>query len=359
MPLFVTERGANTFELGIVISLLSFTIIATKIPLGILAEKFGRWPVLPAVAVGLAASFLLYSLAPNLTWIYPARILHAISLAAFAPTALGITQDLAPAGKRGEAMGIYLTSLGLATAIGPFFCTFIVGQASYAEVFRVTSIIPILGLVPLLIIIQNYSHRPSFRRTDSGPNLLRSLKAITSSRNMLVLTYLRTVHSFAHAIFITLFSLYAENTLLLFPSIISLLFGIKGITNMLSRIPSGKLADKVGYRGPILLAFILLAAAFLTISETHNIHLILLSMITYGAAHGIRAVTEWSMLGEYAPREAGSVATAYLSTMINVGSALGAMTAGALSIFFAIPSIFKIASVVVLSGAFIVNLMKS
>ena len=176
---------------------------------------------------------------------------------------------------------------------------------------------------------------------------------------MLVLSYLRLTFSFTYAFFITLFSIHAEENLLLLPSLIALLFGIKGTTNMISRIPSGKLADKVGYKIPTILAFTLLTIAFLTISETGNICFLTLSMIIYGAAHGMRAVTEWSMLGECAPSEAGNIATAYLSTMFNVGAALGAVAAGALSIILNIQTIFKLASLIILSGAFAVNLTKT
>ena len=83
-------------ELGTIISLLSFTAIIAKIPLSMLSEKIGRWPVIPMVAIGQSVSLLLYSIAPNSTWFYPIRIFHALTLAAFAPTALAITQDLSP-----------------------------------------------------------------------------------------------------------------------------------------------------------------------------------------------------------------------------------------------------------------------
>jgi len=175
---------------------------------------------------------------------------------------------------------------------------------------------------------------------------------------MLVLSYLRLTFSFANAFFITLFAVHAEKNLFLTSSLIALFFGIKGITNMLSRIPSGKLADRVGCKWPIILAFTLLTIAFLTISETGNVYLLVFSMVVYGVAHGMRAVTEWSMLGECAPSEAGNVATAYLSTMFNVGAALGAVVAGALSTIFNIQIIFKLASVIIFSGVFAVNFTK-
>jgi MFS family permease len=325
--------------------------------MGILADRIGRWPVIPAVTIGQTISLLLYSIVPNPTWFYPIRIFHALILAAFAPTALAITQDLAPPNKRGTTMGTFLTSVGVAATFGPFLCTFLVNYVNYPQLFQIASIIPLIGLAPLLLI--RHKGTRTVNREKTSPNLLGSLKAIISSRNMLVLTYLRLTFSFTYAFFITLFAIHAEENLLLTSSLIALFFGVKGTTNMLSRIPSGKLADKIGHKIPIIIAFTLLTITFLTISETSNIHLLTLAMIIYGIAHGMRAVTEWSMLGDCAPSEAGSIATAYLSTMFNVGAALGAVAAGALSIVFNIQTTFKIASIIVLSGALAVNLTKT
>jgi len=357
LPLYITEKGATTLQLGIIISLLSFTTIAAKIPLGMLAEKMGRWPIIPAVTIGQSTSLLLYSLAPDPAWFYPIRIFHAITMAAFAPTALAITQDLAPPNKRATTIGTYLTSIGVASTIGPFLCTFLVNYVNYTQLFQIASIIPLIGLAPFLLIRPKSAHTPHPKKTNLS--LFTSLKTIFSSRNMLILTYLRLTFSFTYAFFITLFAIYAENTLLLLPALIALLFGIRGLTNMLSRIPSGRLADKIGYKIPIITAFTLLTITFLTISQTDNIYFLILAMIIYGAAHGIRAVAEWSMLGDYAPSEVGTVATAYLSTMFSVGAALGAVAAGALTMILDTQTIFKIAAIITLTGALAINLTRT
>ena len=139
-----------------------------------------------------------------------------------------------------------------------------------------------------------------------------------------------------------------------------MLFAIKGAANMVSRIPSGRLADRVGQKYPIIIAFAILASSFLAFSETRNLYLLAFAMIFYGVAHGTRAVAEWSLLGDYAPLNARNVATAYLSTVFNVGAAFGAVAAGALSVLTDIPSMFKLASVILLSGVIIATLqMKS
>lgn len=119
------------------------------------------------------------------------------------------------------------------------------------------------------------------------------------------------------------------------------------------------LADKIGYKWPIVLVFTILTLAYFTISETANISVLILAMIFYGIAHGIRAVTEWTMLADYTPSETANIATAYLSTIFNIGSALGAITAGALAIFLSIPTIFKLVSIITLTGAFAVTLIQT
>ena len=344
-------------ELGTIISLLSFTAIIAKIPLSILSERIGRWPIIPTVAIGQSISLLLYSIAPNPTWFYPIRIFHAITLAAFAPTALAITRDLAPPGKRGDTIGKFLTSFGIATMLGPFLCTFLIDYIDYTQLFQIAAIIPLLGIGPFLLIRHKSPQAHSTEKRN--PSILTSLKTIISSRNLLILTYLRLTFSFTYAFLITLFAVYAESNLLLVPSLIALLFGIRGTTNTLFRIPSGKLADKIGYKWPIVLAFTILTLAYFTISETANISVLILAMILYGIAHGIRAVTEWTMLADYTPSETANIATAYLSTIFNIGSALGAITAGALAIFLSIPTIFKLASIITFTGAFAVTLIQT
>ncbi len=355
LPLYIVEKGATTFELGVIISLLSFTAIAAKIPLGMLAERVGRWPIIPAVVVGQAVSMLLYSVVPDYTWFYPIRIFHAFILAAFAPTALAITQDLSPPHRRGTTMGTFLTSVGVAATFGPFLCTFLVDYVSYPQLFQIAAVIPFLGLMPFLLSRRRSAPKSNRLKTSLG----ESLKAIVSSRSMLALSYLRLTFSFTNAFFITLFAVYTEESLLFTASLIAFFFGIKGITNMLSRIPSGRLADRVGCRRPLILAFTLLAITFLIISEARDVYLLALAMVIYGVAHGMRAVSEWSMLSECAPSEAGSVATAYLSTVFNVGAAFGAVVAGALSVVLDAPMIFRLAAIIVFSGVFTVGMLNT
>jgi len=295
--------------------------------------------------------FLLYSFIPSPYWFYPIRIAHALILSAFVPTVLAIVSDLAPPKKRGDIIGRFLTSFGVATMLGPLFCSFLTEHLGYENLFRVTSIVPFFGLVPLFVGRKRFRWRNGAKIPEKEHlGVLESLKEIVSSKNILILSYLRVAFSFTNAFFVTLFAVYASDDLLLTSSSIALLFGAKGIMNMVSRVPSGKLADKIGTQQPLLAAFGILTAAYFLISETESIPLLFVAMGAYGAAHGMRAVIEWASLRENVPSRISNLATAYLSTVFNVGDALGSVVCGALSLVLTFRDIFKLASFIVASG---------
>jgi len=141
--------------LGIIISLLSFVAIPAKVPIAVLAERVGRWPIMVAVAIGQTVSLLLYSIVPNLTWLYPTIIFEALIMAAFGPTALSLMifeiLELTPPSKRGDTMGKLLISSGAAAMIGPSLLALLINYVDYVQLFRLVAIIPLLGLAPFIL----------------------------------------------------------------------------------------------------------------------------------------------------------------------------------------------------------------
>ena len=65
------------------------------------------------------------------------------------------------------------------------------------------------------------------------------------------------------------------------------------------------------------------------------------------------------MLGYCTPSETVVTVNAYLVTVFDIGQALGAVVAGALSTILNIPGIFKLASLIILTGVFIVTLIQT
>jgi DHA1 family tetracycline resistance protein-like MFS transporter len=86
--------------------------------LGALSDRFGRRPVVLIANFGLALSFALIALAPNLAWLYVARIISGITAGNFA-TANAYIADVTPPEKRARAFGLISASFGIGFVIGP------------------------------------------------------------------------------------------------------------------------------------------------------------------------------------------------------------------------------------------------
>lgn len=326
-----------------------------------LAKRAGKWPVIPIALFGQGLCLLFYSLVSRPWWFYPIRVFHALLLAAFLPTVLALVSDLAPEGRLGDRMGRFLTSFGIAMMVGPFLCSLLLKYFDYRQLFRLAAIIPFLSVVSFYLA-RYKGFQPSSEEKEwhesRRVSTIRSMRSFVFSRNMLVLSYLRLTFSFTNAFILTLFAVYASESLILTSSLIAVLFGIRGVTNTMFRFPAGVLFDRIGYKMPLGLAFLLLTLVNFIISESGNLYILSFAMAIYGLGHAMRAVSEWSLLGMSTPPEISGVATAYLSTMFDVGEALGAITAGALSLILPIPNVFKFASLILLSGTFISFLIK-
>lgn len=356
LPLYVAEKGASTFELGLIIGILSFSLMMLKIPLGIFSERVSARFVLVASALVQSFCQFFYSVLPSITWFYPVRILHAFSIAVIVPLAIGKAQGFAPQGKTGETIGTFLTSYGLAITFGPFLCSSLLTVMTYSQVFQVAAVIPLFGILPFMMAGKmKHLDRPS---TKKPRNPISSLKYIVHSRNLIVLTFLRLFFAIPYAFFVTYFVLYADNTLALAPVLIAFLLGVRGATDLSLRIPVGKLVDRVDYRFVIFFAFATLAIAYYLMSEITDFILLIGLMVIYGLGVGLRVVSEWTMLAKHSPPDARNVTAAYISTIFNVGAGIGAVLGGVLAPIITVPALFKISSILMLFSLILVLLIQ-
>jgi len=364
-PLYILDKGASALELGLIISLQPLFTIFSKFFLSFLIDRSGRWPIIPVSMIGQSLGMLLYSIAPSLIWLYPIRIFQTVGFALFTPAAISIIYELSPSGKRGDFVGRYLTSYGAASMIGPLICSILCEyKVSYSGVFLFSSALSFIGVVLFLILIpmrrvKDYRvSNETSKKSIGSSEAFRMLRGLLFSRSGSVLGYVRIAFSLANSFITTIFAVYLSESLFYSPSIIALLFAVKGVTNMFFRIPSGMLSDRVGRIKPLFLAYSLLAVTFFLISELKDFKFLLLVMAIYGLSHAMRAVSEWALLGDITPREISGLSTAYLSLMFDVGRGVGSLFAGATLMLLGAGTIFKIGSMILASALAVIPTLK-
>ena len=358
--LYVDEVGASPIELGLIISLFSYTTLLTRLPLGILSNKVGIWWVVPLALIGQSVCYIFYGFATNSSQFYVIRIIHAIALASLQPTLMTITLTILPEDRRGEGVGIYLTSVGLSMMGGPLLCSLLLSLFDYRTTLLLSSMIPLftflvyIGLLKTETMSRQLSREA--RKEPVNKSSWSSLMEIVTIRSVQALTYSRFAFAVSLSFITTLYAVYAVNSLYIAPAVYALLYSLRGLANTVSRLPTGRISDTIGRKKPLLLSFILLTGVFLLFSEARDPVMIGFTMFLYGTAHGIRAVSEWAFFADTVLPENRTLANSYFHSVFDLGLALGATFAGSAAMVVSTPTILKGAAVLMSSSVIVIAL---
>jgi len=355
LPLYILGFGGTKLELGLILSISSITVVLMRIPLGILSDRVGGWNFLSLSLLGQSVSSFLYIAVPDTGWLYPLRAIQAVASAVFHPVLISITSGLVRREQRGRILSIYLTTPAASMMIGPAVNSFLVELGGYVATFVVAGFLSFGGfLVSVLarkarLFEQAHLHFPEAEKGSRSKSIVSLLKSLILSKRVATISVARASFSTTDGIFGATFAIFVVQSLSLPLYMVGLFFAVKGLANTLVRWPVGIFADRVGGKKPALVAFVATAIAFTILSEAGAIWLIAVTMVMIGLAWGTRAVTEWVLVANL-PGGSTTIGTAYLSTMFDIGEAVGALLAGALMSSLPLSWIFKIAALIVAFG---------
>jgi MFS transporter, DHA1 family, tetracycline resistance protein len=88
--------------------------------LGSLSDRFGRRKVILIALAGTAIDYVIMGFAPNMTWMFVARIISGATAGALA-TCYAYIADVTPPEKRAQAFGLVGAAFGLGFVLGPIF----------------------------------------------------------------------------------------------------------------------------------------------------------------------------------------------------------------------------------------------
>jgi predicted MFS family arabinose efflux permease len=240
-------------------------------------------------------------------------------------------------------MGRYLTFLAIGMLIGPALCSRLVEPIGYNGLYWIAAGVPFIGVL-LLVFLAPKNIREREKQTGDVQSIgaIESVKMILHNRNVLLLSYSRASFSAAQAMFLALFSIYAVEQLGFSEATVALLFTVRGFANTLARYPAGTISDRIG-RKPLLLAgYGLLVVSYTMIAYTKSVLMLSVALALYGLCWGTRAVSEWAFLTDLVEPEIKTISISYLSSIFSLGSTIGSVAAGALTLVLPYSSIFMI-----------------
>lgn len=344
LPLHLLELGASTVEIGAIIGFLSVVLTFSKLPSGIIAQRSAMITGLAFSGIGQGVTQLLYAFSPTYNWYYLAQVIHAVTIAPMVSVGIASCQKMAPTGRRGEAMGFYLSAYGIAATVGPIICSFLLHFLSYSQIFVVASLIPVAGILPLALADRRIRFLPDV--SGSEATVVEQMSAILHVRSLNVLSLLRFLYAIIFGFFGAFFVVHAEVNLFILPSNIALMLGVMGAADLIVRFPLGRLLDRLNYKWTLVGSYGTLGILYYILSETRAPLILTALLFFIGLALGVRVTSEWVMLSDYSPKGARSVTSGYMSTVDNIGRGLGAILGAYIVLATSISFVFKLAAAI-------------
>lgn len=231
-------------------------------------------------------------------------------------------------------MGLYFTSIGAAMFVGPLISSVLTVMMGLRQLFLVSTVIPVASLVVFLVVIKPGEMREEDEGEAEGGLGGGSIMRIFKVRNFASLSVARIAFAFSMGVFSTVFPVYAADSLGFTPSLISLLFTFRGVTNVLMRTPAGRLSDRIGRRRPFIFALALAVTAYALFGTLESFGPLIVAMSLFGISWGMRIAPSMALVSDSVLDVDRPLALVLFMTMFDIGSALGSLLAGFSSAIF-------------------------
>ena len=320
LPLFIHERGGSPVFVGVVVAAFSVPSVVLRPFLGRVVDTWSARGVLAlgSLAMGLVSlGYLVY----NAAILLAVRGVHGVAWAGYNTGVNVVLARIAPAERRGEAVGYYAMAQGVAFAAVPATALWLLGPLGYEGVFLLTAATGLLTAAAVLAMPRP-PQPPAPAATDG---FWRSLVE-PSAMLPCALDFLTKLPYAAMTVFIPLYATYRG------VSIDSLLYYFLacGIAGLVVRGWFGSVSDQIGRGWTIALGAGLGIVGLLLMAWAADIVIMTLAgvLVQLGQAAASPAVLALAIDRSRPERRGAAMATYSLAFQISAGG--GGLLWGAL-----------------------------
>lgn len=248
IPLRASELGGNRFQIGLLFSLTTFSAALLSLPAGMLADRLGRRPMLliSVITGGVSQVGIAFSSSIELDYLWQA--MGGIAGAATQASLWAAVADAAHGRRLGRSMGWLTLSMQMGFLIAPALAGQALHVLSVERDILVTAVLYVVSLVAL----------PSVGRAAArGVGPIRPIVELLRQPGLPAAAVALLAGSLIWGTLQGFLTIFGKESLGLPGPQIGLLFALQAAANGLSRIPAGRLVDRVRRRTGLISVTIL------------------------------------------------------------------------------------------------------
>ncbi|ANY69402.1 MFS transporter [Paenibacillus sp. BIHB 4019] len=328
MPLFITQMGGSESQVGLAMGAFMLSAVIFRPIVGGMLDRFGRRPFLIWGLILFILAMYMYNWVGGIVVLMGLRILHGMSWAVSTTASMTAITDMIPAGRRGEGMGWFSTSMTLAMAVGPMFGLWVTENQSYSALFLIAVVLSAIALFLTLGAKMPFQPKTGVRKIELFE---KSVLPIAASVFFLFIAYGGIT---------TFVPLFAKSI-----QVNSGAFFLAFAASLaLSRPISGKLSDRYGEILVIVPALVITIGALIVLSMSTGLGGVLAAAILYGIGFGSAQPALQAATIRLAHPERIGVANASISTANDLGIGLGAIVLGWVSQYMSYQALFTVSA---------------
>ncbi len=329
LPVYlVTVLATPMVTVGVIEGIAEATASIVKIFSGALSDWLGKRKLLAVIGYGLAAiTKPIFPLAPSIGWVVAARFIDRIGKGIRGAPRDALVADISPPHLRGASIGLRqsLDTVGAfagpAAAIGLMWLT----ANNFKMVFWV-AVIPAFMAVGLLMVAVQDPPRAANLRKIAMPFSRAELQRLGGAYWLVVgIASMFALARFSEA-FLILRAQGAGLPLMLIP----LVLVVMNVVYALTAYPVGVLSDRVNRLTMLILGFVLLIAADLTLAYAPNLTAIIAGIILWGLHMGFTQGLLITLVADTAPPELRGTGYGVFNLFGGIATLLASVFAGLL-----------------------------
>jgi len=281
VSLWARHLGFSPELVGILMGASTLTGVFTKLLFGALSDSMGRRRMLVLATAVTAFVPVFYFINDSFAYLVCIRIVQGTATAILGPVGSAVVADLAGSEERGFRLGTYSSAARSGQLVAPWIGGFLIQWAGYRYPFAAAGA---TGFVALALTMTWPETGKPERRTlgEHAARMREGFAEVFSSRPILVTSLAEALQFFATGLLQAMLPIYATEVAGLTPIQAGTLWGIQLAVPILSKPLFGRLSDRWGRFGQIVVGFLVGAAGLWAVAFTTSFPLLILACAGYG-----------------------------------------------------------------------------
>jgi MFS family permease len=338
LPLYIVAFGTKESEVGFVIASFAASAVISRLIVGSVVDRRGT-RVLMILGAGIAMIAVgLFVIANSIPFLTAARFLHGSGVGCVSTAASILVAEIAPASRRGEALGYFGVSTSLAMAVAPALGVVLAESYGFTVMFLAAAG---AGLVAVLCVLPTNDYRAQREHTDEHSFLARGWRGLFA-RSALFPSAILCCFCITYGAVGVFLPLVFEERKIGNPG---LFFAVYAVAMIIARAPLGKASDRWGRGVVIAPGLIAMGIALFVLAGASSMPVMLAIAALYGLSVAAMQPALQAMVVDRAVPGERNAAMATFTMAWDLGTGIGCYVWGVVAQAVGFESMYMYASV--------------